>query len=164
MRTRLTSSQLTQLRAGSSMAVLATADRHGRPHTAMVSWLAANSATQVQLAVDVRGQHFKNLRRNPYAVLQVLGDDLVLAVSGTVELVRERIESAPFPLAHLRILIDYVSDQSLAGVRFTGPHYAFLPDKQHRLEVEQNVVAELHAHADDASYRPSILVEDHRDL
>jgi len=134
---------LERIRTERPVAVLATADRHGRPYSSLVSWWVARSPTVLALALDERGQALENIAQNPRVSMQVLGDDLVLSIAGSAEVARERIDAAPFKMAEVAVHVDQVVDQSVGGVRFLAPSYAFDPLKAHRTDVQKRILEEL---------------------
>jgi hypothetical protein len=140
---QLTARQLLLLQQWRPMAILSTADPHGRPHVSVVSWLHLVDAAQVTIALDRRTQHFKNIGRNPSVALSILADGLILAVSGTAEVCRDRMAATPWETAQVRVAIDFVVDQTLPGVEFVGPRYSYPDGKEHRYQVEDAVLAEL---------------------
>jgi hypothetical protein len=123
--------------------VLSTVDCHGRPHTAIVSWLIATSPQCFIVALDHRGRSFENLGQNSRVALEILGDDLILSIGGAAEIVKEQMDAAPFQAAQVKVTIDMVVDQMVAGMRFKAPSYNFEEGKSHRIDVERRVFEEL---------------------
>ncbi|APU17233.1 MULTISPECIES: pyridoxamine 5'-phosphate oxidase family protein [Actinoalloteichus] len=130
---------------GRPVAVLATTDDTGRPHSALISWFVLLDSHTLVAALDDRSRHCRNLRDDPRFAMQILADDLVLAVSGRAEFLAAELPSAPFPASVVRLMLDAVVDQRQPQMRFRGPGYEFDAAKRHRDGVERQVLAELAA-------------------
>ncbi|AOS65361.1 pyridoxamine 5'-phosphate oxidase family protein [Actinoalloteichus hymeniacidonis] len=135
----------TAMVGGRPLAVLATTDATGAPHSALISWFVPLDECTLVAALDTRSRHVRNLRHNPRFALQILADDLVLAVSGRAEFVVGELASAPFPASAVRLSLETVVDQQLPQMQFRGPSYTFDITKGHRDAVERRVLAELAA-------------------
>lgn len=155
----LTEQQLERIAAERPVAVLATADGHGRPHCALISWFVVPGRDRLLLALDRRGQSYRNVGQNPRVALQILADDLVLSIAGSAEVARESIAAAPFETAQVLVSIDAVSDQSVEHVEFRAPSYRFSDAKIHRAEVERRVLEELAANRD-VPLRAAVMVDE----
>ena len=134
---------LVQFLLGGQALVVATVDEQGAPVTSLMTWAVARNPQTVTLAVDARSWSMRNLRTNGKVALEVLGDDICYGLRGTAVVEKEQMQSPPFPCALVAVRIEEVRDHSAAGVRFTGPKYAFHPGKEHRKSVEEAVYAEL---------------------
>ncbi len=134
---------LVQFLLGGQALVVATVDEQGAPVTSLMTWAVARNPQTLTLAVDARSQSMRNLRTNGKVALEVLGDDICYGLRGTAVVEKEQMQSPPFPCALVAVRIEEVRDHSAAGVRFTGPKYAFHPDKEHRKGVEEAVYTEL---------------------
>ena len=156
-RPELDRDHIDQFNRAGAVAILATADRHGRPHVAVVSWLRILDARHIALALDRRTQHFANISANPRVSLSLMSDEVILAISGTVEISREQMEATPWETAHITIDVDLVVDQTLPGVTFIGPSYSYPEEKAHRTEVEAKVLAELSNRATARKHRVTIV-------
>ncbi len=141
---------LERIRLERPIAVLATADRKGRPYSSMISWWVARAPNVLALALDRRGQSLQNLAENPSVSMNVLGEDLVLSITGNAEVVREQIRAAPFKMAEVVVTVTQIVDQTVGGVRFKAPSYAYDSWKAHRGVVEERVLAELSSGPADA--------------
>ena len=134
---------LVQFLLGGQALVVATVDEQGAPVTSLMTWAVARNPQTLTLAVDARSQSMRNLRTNGKVALEVLGDDICYGLRGTAVVEKEQMQSPPFPCALVAVRIEEVRDHSAAGVRFTGPKYAFHPGKEHRKGVEEAVYTEL---------------------
>jgi len=131
------------LRGGTSV-VLATVAEDGAPATALNSWIIAKDERTVALAVDVRSTAYQNISSGRTGVaFELLADDLILAVRGRAQIVRERLDSVPFPCALAHIIVEGIRDHTVAGLRFSGPRYTYADDKEHRGDIERAIFKEL---------------------
>ena len=131
------------LRGGTSV-VLATVSEDGVPATALNSWIVAKDERTVALAVDVRSTAYQNISAGRSGVaFEVLADDLILAVRGTAQIVRDRLESVPFPCALAHISVEGIRNHGVTGVHFIGPRYSYADDKEHRGAIERTILDEL---------------------
>ena len=128
---------------GGQCTVLATASASGLPYTATMSWVVAKDSKNIRVAVDRRGQSWFNIQENPLISLEVLGDDLVVAVRGRASRIREQMDSIPFPCGIVEIVVEEVIDHSVPGLALKGPSYIFEPGKEHRYLTEERVFSEL---------------------
>ena len=156
-RPHLDSEHIEQFNRSGAVAILATADRHGRPHVSVVSWLRILDPRHIALALDRRTQHFANVSVNPRVSLSLMSDQVILAISGTVEISREQMEATPWETAHITIDVDLVVDQTLPGVTFVAPSYSYPESKANRTEVESKVLAELSKRATARKHRVTIV-------
>ena len=124
--------------------MLASVCEDGVPASALNSWIVAKDERTIALAVDVRSTAYLNISAGRTGVaFEVLADDLILAVRGSAHIVRERLESVPFPCALAHITVDGIRDHTVAGLRFTGPRYTYADDKEHRGDIERAIFKEL---------------------
>jgi len=137
------SPKLVQFLLGGQPLVVATVDEECAPTTSLMTWAVARNPRTLTLAVDTRGRAMRNLRANGNVAIEVLGDDLCYGLRGTAVIEKELMESTPFPCALVAVRIEEVRDHAAAGIRFTGPRYAFHAGKEHRRGVEEAVYAEL---------------------
>ncbi|MDA8064575.1 MAG: pyridoxamine 5'-phosphate oxidase family protein [Thermaerobacter sp.] len=128
---------------GGRVCIFASASPQGEPHTSVVSWALARDEDIVALALDSRSRHLVNLRENPRGALEVLGDDLAVRLTGPTRIVREEMESSPFPSALVELQVEQLRDHGVAGLRLVGPRYDFDAAHRYRQAVEQAVYREL---------------------
>ncbi len=129
--------------SGGQCTILATATSSSAPYTATMSWVVARNEKTIRMAVDRRGESWVNIQENPSVCVEVLGDDLVVAVRGRASIIREQMESIPFPCGIVEITVDEVLDHSVPGLAFKAPSYVFDLGKEHRYDVEGKVFQEL---------------------
>jgi hypothetical protein len=130
---------------GGQANVVATLDADGLPTTSLMTWVVARDPRRIALCVDRRSRSFRNLSERPVVALEILADNVVCGVKGTVRLVKENMDSPPFPCALFVIDVQEARDHGHTGTTFRGPSYAFADDKQHRAGFEQRVYEELRA-------------------
>ncbi|MDQ6767950.1 MAG: pyridoxamine 5'-phosphate oxidase family protein [Candidatus Eremiobacteraeota bacterium] len=124
--------------------VLATVSNDGMPSTAFCSWVVAANPTTIALALDSRSTAHRNISAGSRQVaLEVLADDMILAVRGEATVVKEQLRSVPFPCALVTVSIADVRDHGVGGVIFKPPQYLFADGKEHRGEVERAIFEEL---------------------
>jgi hypothetical protein len=134
---------LRALQRGTSV-VLATVSNDGMPSTAFCSWVVAANPDTIALALDSRSTAHRNITAGSRQVaLEVLADDMILAVRGEATIVKEQLRSVPFPCALVTVSISDVRDHGVAGVVFKAPEYLFADGKEHRGEVERAIFDEL---------------------
>jgi len=134
---------LVQFLLGGQACVIATVDEQGRPATTLMTWVVARDPHTIAVAIDTRGRALKNLRSNPHAALEILGDDLCYGVRAIAVVEKELMESPLFFCALVALRVEECRDHSAAGVKFVGPKYHFHAGKEHRLTAEERVFTEL---------------------
>src|SRR5215470_7105051 len=101
---------LSALRRGTCV-VLATVSSEDIPSTAFCSWVAEAGPDTIALALDSRSTAHRNISSGNRAVaLEVLADDLILAVRGEAHIVKEQLQSVPFPCSLVTVSIGDVRD------------------------------------------------------
>jgi hypothetical protein len=131
------------LKAGTGT-VLATVSDEGLPSTAFCSWIVSVSSDELAVALDSRSTAHRNISSgNTKVALEILADDMILAVRGEATIVKEQLDAVPFPCALVTVRIFDVRDHGVDGVVFSAPTYLFSDGKEHRREVETAIFAEL---------------------
>lgn len=128
---------------GGECTVIATATATGELYTAIMTWVVAKDSKRVRVAMEQKGKVLANVRENPRVALEVLGNDLNMAVRGSARVIKERMEAAPFPCTIVELEVEEVSDHSVADIIFIGPSYKFIPGKEEYALIEEKVFAEL---------------------
>lgn len=128
---------------GGQPTVVATVEEDGGPATTLMSWLVAVDPKRVRLCVDTRSRAFHNIVERRQVALEILGDGITWGVRGEGVVLREQMESTPFPCGVVEVRVADVRDHSAPGTLFKGPSYSYTDDKQHRLEFERQVYEEL---------------------
>jgi len=133
----------TALQRGAAV-VLATVSADGTPSTAFCSWVVSLSNDQIAVALDSRSTGHRNIRAGSTAVaLEVLAEGVLVSVRGTAAIVKEQLQSVPFPCSLVTVSIAEVRDHAVPGVHFHAPHYVWADGKEHRGEVERAIFKEL---------------------
>jgi hypothetical protein len=128
---------------GGQLSVVSSIEEDGRPVTTLMSWVVALSPTRIVLCVDSRSRTYFNLVERPAAAMEILGDGLTWGVKGRARLVKQRMESTPFPCAIIEIAVEEARDHAAPGTFFQGPTYRYEDGKAHRVEFEARIFAEL---------------------
>ena len=129
---------------GGTAVVLATVSTTGVPATALCTWVVAVGTDSIALALDHRSGAYANIAAGSTKVaMEILADDLVIAARGESRVARGEMASVPFPCAAICVHISEIRDHSVRGIRFHAPTYVFEAEKQHRIEVERKIFAEL---------------------
>lgn len=123
--------------------MVATASASGQLHTAVMTWVVAKDSHVIRVAMDGRGQPLANIRENPRVAMEILGEELNMAVRGTASIIKERMDAVPFPCAVVEIRVEEVMDHAVPEIRFKGPSYRYVSGKQEYYQVEREVFAEL---------------------
>jgi hypothetical protein len=128
---------------GGQIHVVATLDPDGRPSTTLMTWVVALDSRRLRLCVDKRSRTFQNLAERPAIAVETLGDGITFGSKGVARIVKEKMETTPFPCAMFEMTIDEARDHANAGVSFRGPTYAYDEDKLHRHDFEKRIFSEL---------------------
>lgn len=128
---------------GGKTVIIATVSEKGEPLTTIMTWVVAKDSKTIAIAMDQRGRALQNVRANSEMALEILGDNITFGVRGTAKVVKEKMESSPFPSVIVEVKIEEVRDHSVPGLIYKGPTYEFEEDKQHRWEIERAVFNEL---------------------
>lgn len=97
------------------------ADGYGN---AVMTWARASSPQVVRFCVDLGTSTETNVRREGKVALHVLcGAEGLALIKGTVRLIRERVEAAPFGMAMWEMAVTHVKDQSWESVSVAPPRY-----------------------------------------
>ncbi len=142
-REELNNALQTALRRGTGT-ILATVSAEGLPSTAFCSWIVSAGPRRLALALDSRSTAHRNVAGgNTKVALEILADDMILAVRGDAAIVKEQLLTVPFPCALVSVTIGEIRDHGVDGVVFTPPKYLFADGKEHRDEVERAIFEEL---------------------
>lgn len=123
--------------------IVATIDPDGRPATTFMGWVLVKDERTLRLCVDRRSRTFQNLVERSAIAVELLADGLVWGVKGTARVVKEQLESTPFPCAAVEVAVDEARDHGAPGTLFVGPRYSYREDKQHRHALEARMYEEL---------------------
>jgi len=120
---------LRQFAADGGVAVVATADAGGRPHTAPFGSVRAVSQSALRFGCDRRHDTYANLVRNPAVVVcLLLPPHAAVSVSGRASVILETMETVETD-AVVEVAIEHVKDDMLPGASIvTAATYA-VPDE-----------------------------------
>ncbi|WP_457640294.1 pyridoxamine 5'-phosphate oxidase family protein [Persephonella sp.] len=100
-------------------AVLATS-QDNKPYTTFITWLTAKDSSKLRFALSSDSYSAENLRKNPYASVEVFGNGFAVSISGTVRLVEEKIEGLSFPVSVFEMNVENVVDNLFPGGTVSG--------------------------------------------
>jgi hypothetical protein len=131
------------LRPGSPV-VLVTVGTDGWGHSAL-TWAVAVTQNRVRFGVDHGSATLANLERDGKATLQVIGAGNTLSlIKGPAQLLRERIEAAPFGMAMWELSVAEVRDQAWDPVAVSPLAFEWIGSQAEAMrKIEQAVLAEL---------------------
>ncbi|MCL5960643.1 MAG: pyridoxamine 5'-phosphate oxidase family protein [Chloroflexi bacterium] len=99
--------------------VLATVNAEGWPDTAPFSWVLGIDPTTIRLAINQDIATLQNIRDNGKVRLQVSGRGVAVSVKGRATVIKETMETTPFPTALVEMKVEEVKDDSVMGRMFT---------------------------------------------
>ncbi|NPA16982.1 pyridoxamine 5'-phosphate oxidase family protein [Persephonella sp.] len=99
--------------------VLATS-RDGKPYTTFITWLSAVDNKTVRFALSSDSYSAENLRQNPYASVEVIGEGFAVSISGPVKEVVQKIEELDFGVSVFELSVENVVDNLFPGGSVKG--------------------------------------------
>lgn len=140
---QLPDSLLNVLKTGCPALIL-TVGEDGFPNTAY-TWAVAVSSTTVHFGADHGSATLANLKQEPRAALQIMGEgNLIFLIKGVTRQVKPQIEAASFKVAMMALEVAMVKDQSWPGVNIHPLAYDWSPEqRQEMLAMERAVYAEM---------------------
>ncbi|SNZ11747.1 Pyridoxamine 5'-phosphate oxidase [Persephonella hydrogeniphila] len=99
--------------------VLATSSDN-KPYTTFITWLAAKDKKTVRFALSKDSVSTDNLKKNPYASVEVFGEGFALSISGPVKIIVDEIENLPFPVSVFEMEVEKVVDNLFPGALIAG--------------------------------------------
>ena len=100
---------------GGRIAIVATADKEGRPNTAPFSWLAAVDSHTVRLGVNQKVETLANIRQNGHVSITITAPDLHITFKGTARVIKDNLPEAPIPTAVVEVAVEHVKDDAIMG-------------------------------------------------
>ena len=125
-------------------ALLLTVGRDGFPNTAY-TWVLVPDTKRIRFTVDQGKGTLANLEINDASALQIVGTgDILFLVKGHSQMIKERIEAAPFPIAMMEMFPVEIKDQSWGDVVVEPLSYKW-PDAQRekKLAMENAIYTEM---------------------
>lgn len=125
-------------------AVLITVGEDGWGHAAM-TWVVAVAADRVRFGVDHATRTSANLERTAKVAFEVAAqDDIILLLKGPAQMVRPRIESAPFAMSMWEMSLTERKDQRFGGVVVHPLRFEWTGERATEMQaVERAILAEL---------------------
>jgi nitroimidazol reductase NimA-like FMN-containing flavoprotein (pyridoxamine 5'-phosphate oxidase superfamily) len=140
--TALSEQQLSQLQK-EKLVLLATIDAEsGFPSVSAISWVYADSETNIRFAIDQRSRIVANVKAHPQVTLTFFGEGKVNAAYGHASVVTDALEGVPFKLACFDVRVEAVRDAMFYGSRISvEPEYEKTYDKRAAEKLDGQVFA-----------------------
>ncbi len=121
-----------------------TVDSEGFPHTSF-TWVVTNSIHLLRFGADRGSPTLADIERSGNATVQIITDEgQPYLIKGVAVVLKDSIDSAPFPMALIEMEILEVLDQSWIGVSVNSMGYEWAPDERDEMdEVVQDVYLEM---------------------
>lgn len=91
--------------------VIATVDSTGWPNTAPIAWAVAKDRQTIRLAVNASATTLQNIYGSDMVSLFIGGDNVAIGVKGRARLLKEPMDSVPFPMAMVEVVVEAVDDK-----------------------------------------------------
>jgi len=111
---------LLELMQNLTPAVVATINE-GKPYTTFVTWLIAKDEDTIRIAVSTNATTTNNIRNNPNVCIEVFGEDIAVSISGEAQVIKDEIETIPFPVAVIEVKVKDVVNNLFPGGTVKGP-------------------------------------------
>jgi CBS domain-containing protein len=95
--------------------ILATVDEDGWPHTAPMSWIKVKDRRTLSMAIHRDIASLRNIRRSGKVRLVAMGRGMAISIRGFAKIVKEEMESSPFPAAVVEVTVDEIKDDLAVG-------------------------------------------------
>jgi hypothetical protein len=135
--------------------VAATVDAAGEPMTTLVTWIVAADPLTLRLAMS-KGAALANVERIATMSFEIIGEGFVFGARGQAHIVKETMETSPFPSSVVEVRLTEVRDHSHRGVVTTAPTALYAHGKTHRYLAEDAIFSELRTPDDPTVWRPMI--------
>ncbi len=99
--------------------VVATA-KDNKPYTTFITWLIAKDENTIRFAVNKDSLTANNVKENPYVSIEVFGDGIAYSISGLAKIIKDEIETLPFPVSVIEVKVENVVDNLFPGGTVTG--------------------------------------------
>ncbi len=99
--------------------VVATA-KENKPYTTFITWLIAKDEKTIRFAVNKDSLTANNIKENPYVSIEVFGDGIACSISGSAKIIKDEIETIPFPVSVIEVNVENVVDNLFPGGTVTG--------------------------------------------
>ncbi|MGP3784442.1 pyridoxamine 5'-phosphate oxidase family protein [Paenibacillus sp. 1A_MP2] len=106
--TQLTESLLQQFK-NETFVLLSTVDvETGGPTSTAISWVYAENASTLRVAIDHRSRLVNNMIENPAITVTIFGEEMVYAVNGRASVRQNPLQDVPFNMCCFDISIEAV--------------------------------------------------------
>ncbi len=123
--------------------VVATA-RDNKPYTTFITWLIAKDERTIRFAVNKDSLTAQNIRENPSVCIEVFGENTASSISGTAKVIKEEIETLPFPVSVIEVNVENVVDNLFPGADITGKiPFVHTGDVEKAKELDEKVLEAL---------------------
>ncbi len=95
--------------------ILATVDEEGWPHTAPMSWIKVKDRRTLSMAIHRDISSLRNIRCSGKVRLVAMGRGMAISIRGIARIVKEEMESSPFPAAVVEVTVDEIKDDLAVG-------------------------------------------------
>jgi hypothetical protein len=130
---------------GGTVVVLASVSPEGVPSTALCSWIVAKGPQRLMMALDKRSSAYTSIAAGSNQIaLEVMADNILLSIRGDADVVRESLDTVPFPCALVGVDVKEIRNHMVSGLKFQGPRYNFVSGKEHRSDIERQIFDDLH--------------------
>jgi len=100
-------------------AVFATV-KDGKPHLAFLSWLIATDEKTIKVALSKNSASVNNIKENANVAISVFGPSIAATIYGTAKIVKDEIETIPFPVSVVEVNVESVVDNLFPGATVKG--------------------------------------------
>ncbi|WP_442599354.1 pyridoxamine 5'-phosphate oxidase family protein [Neobacillus sp. D3-1R] len=121
---------------------LATVDfESAGPNVSAISWILAKDDETVYFAVDNRSRIIQNINNNSKVVINLIANESTYSISGTANVIQEKLNDVPLKLALVQIKINEVRDVMFYGSKITvEPQYDKTYDKDAAARLDKQVM------------------------
>ena len=99
--------------------VVATS-KDNKPYTTFITWLVGLDENRIRFAVNKDSLTAQNIKENPYASVEIFGEKIAVSISGSAKIIKEEIETVPFPVSVVELNVENVVDNLFPGGTVTG--------------------------------------------
>lgn len=140
--TQLTESLLQQFKS-ETFVLLATVDAEsGGPTSSVISWIYAENASTLCIALDHRSRLVNNIIRNPAITVTVFGESTIYAINGRASVRQDPLQEVPFNMCCFDISIEAVRNALFYGAELASvPQYVKIYDQRAAEKLDQQVFA-----------------------
>ncbi|MET3940739.1 hypothetical protein ABIC22_003551 [Paenibacillus sp. PvP094] len=140
--TQLTESLLQQFK-NETFVLLNTVDiESGGPTSTAISWVYAENASTLRVALDHRSRLVNNMKQNPLITVTVFGEETVYAINGRASVRQDPLQDVPFNMCCFDISIEAVRNALFYGAQLSSmPQYVKIYDQRAAEKLDEQVFA-----------------------